>query len=82
VVQTPALQSVNSLEESNQYLRKVGQHAEPLGSDALQRWILESGVQEMNGGYWQRRVLPSGETALVQVYPTEGGPRSREEGQR
>jgi hypothetical protein len=53
----PALQSVSSLEESNQYLRKVGQHAEPLGSDTLQRWVQESGVQEMNGGYWQRRQL-------------------------
>ena len=65
----PALQSVNSLEESNQYLRKVGHHAEPLGSDALQRWILESGVQEMNGGYWQMRQLATGETAMVQVSP-------------
>jgi hypothetical protein len=33
----------------------VDQHAELLGSDALQRWVQMSGVQEMNGGYWQRR---------------------------
>ena len=65
----PTLQAVNSLEETNPYLRKMGQHAEPLGSDALKRWIQMSGFQEMNGGYWQRRQLATGETALVPVFP-------------
>ena len=45
------LQFVNSLVEANQYLKKVGQHAEPLANDALQHWIREATVQEMNGVY-------------------------------
>jgi hypothetical protein len=42
-----------------------GQHIEVLGSDALQRWMQDNGVEEMNGGYWQR--LPTGQLALVEM---------------
>jgi hypothetical protein len=61
--------SVVAFAQANKELSGTGQHVEALGSDALQRWMQASGVTEMNGGYWQRRQLPSGETALVQVYP-------------
>jgi hypothetical protein len=42
------------MQEANEALKKQGQHVEPLGSDALQRWIQENDIKEINGGYWQR----------------------------
>jgi LL-diaminopimelate aminotransferase len=41
----------------------------PSVANALARWIQENGIQEMNGGYWQRRQLATGEAALVEVTP-------------
>ena len=52
---SPSLQPEGSLEDANAILQKSGLRAEPLGSDAIQKWIQENGVQIMNGGFWQKR---------------------------
>jgi len=63
------LQNANAaaFEAANKVLGESGQHIEALGSDALARWMEENGVEEMNGAYWQRQKLPTGQLALVQV---------------
>lgn len=67
----PPLQNANAAayDEANRMLGPVGQRIEALGSDALQRWMQENSVEERDGGYWQRRTLPTNEIALVQVQP-------------
>jgi hypothetical protein len=58
-----------ALEAANKMLGPGGQRIEALGSDALQRWMQENGVEERNGEYWQRQKLPTGQNAFVQVTP-------------
>jgi hypothetical protein len=47
----------------------VGQHTEPLANDALQRWIREATIQEMNGIYYQKTMLLLGQSTLVDMKP-------------
>jgi len=54
---------------ADKVLQPGGQHIESLGSDALENWIRENAVEKINDTYYQRRVLPSGETALVPTRP-------------
>jgi hypothetical protein len=61
------LQNANAaaFEAANKVLGESGQHIEALGSDAVNRWMQENGILEMNGAYWQK--LPTGQLALVHV---------------
>ena len=65
----PALPNMNAAayEAANKLLEQSGQHIEALGSDAMQRWMQEDGIEEMKGGYWQR--LAGGQMALIEVQP-------------
>ena len=55
--------------QANRELAGTGQRVEALGSNALQQWIREANVQEIGGVYYQRRMLPDGKSALVEVKP-------------
>ena len=59
----------NAFDAANKVLEPGGQHIESLGSDALENWVRENAVEKINDTYYQRRVLPSGETALVPTKP-------------
>lgn len=51
--QPPTLQiSTDPFTVVNKILGESGQHIEALGSDAMQRWMRENGVEEGNGEYW------------------------------
>ena len=60
----------NAFDAANRVLEPGGQHIESLGSDALENWVRENAVEKINNTYYQRRILPSGETALVEVKPS------------
>ena len=56
-----------AFEGANKMLGPGGQRIEALGSDNLQSWMQEGGIEERDGFYWQRQRLPTGQTALVQL---------------
>ena len=59
----------NAFDAANKVLEPGGQRIESLGSDALENLVHDNAVEMINGVYYQRRVLPSGETALVEMKP-------------
>ena len=67
--QTLNLQNANAAtyEAANKVLGESGQHIYALGSDALNRWIQENGIEELNRVYWQKQKLTTGQLVLVQM---------------